>query len=98
MAKKVKTPMIEAPEIKPSKVKINPNKEKIEKAIDKGTGNSIRAKISIDDELAALRDQLMAISIANKISFTSKFQGLVSIVEDEVQKGKDMKAAKEDKP
>jgi len=88
MAKKVKNPV----------VKINPNKERIEKAIDRGTGNSIRAKISIDDELAALRDQLMAISAVSKIPFTAKFQALVNVAEDEIQKGKDMKAAKEDKP
>jgi len=86
MAKKIKAPIVE----------ININKKRIEKAIDKGTGNSIRAKISIDDELAALRDQLMAISTANKIPFTAKFQALVNVVEDEVQKGKDMKTAKED--
>jgi len=93
MAKKI----VKTPEVKPIEVKVNPNKERIEKAIDKGTGNSIRAKVSIDDELAALRDQLTAISTANKISFTPKFQALVDVVENEVQKGKDMKTAKEDK-
>ena len=92
MAKKVKNP------VKINPVKINPDKERIEKAIDRGTGNSIRAKISMDDELAALRDQLMAISAASKIPFTVKFQALVNVAEDEIQKGKDMKAAKEDKP
>ncbi len=67
---------------------------RVEKAIDKGTGEAIRSRISIEDELAALREQIAAISDAGKVPFTPKFQALCDLVGEEVQKGKDMKKNK----
>lgn len=67
---------------------------RVEKAIDKGTGEAIRSRISIEDELAALRKQIAAISDTGKVPFTPKFQALWDLVEEEIQKGKDMKKNK----
>ena len=53
---------------------------------DIGIGKNVTSKISVDDQIAAIRKQLVALSEAAKVTFDSDFQALEDLVASEKAK------------
>jgi hypothetical protein len=59
---------------------------------DLGIGKSVTGQIGYDDQLAAIRKQLVALSEALKVPLAPDFQALEDLVASEKAKKEEMKA------
>ena len=64
---------------------------------DLGIGKNVTSKISVDDQIAAIRKQLILVSEAVKVPLDKDFQALEDLVESEKKKKEKAAPAKSKK-
>ena len=64
---------------------------------DLGIGKNVTSKISVDDQIAAIRKQLLLVSAALEIPLDKDFQALEDLVESEKKKKEKAAPAKSKK-
>lgn len=78
----------------PAKKKAAASKADLDKATDKGVAFNIKARMPKDDQIAAIREQIEALSKAAKVDLVPKFANLVAIANEEKAKGNARKASR----
>ena len=65
------------------------NEAQTKKINDIGIGKNVTSKISVDDQIAAIRKQLLLVSAALEIPLDKDFQALEDLVESEKKESKE---------